>query len=68
MNETSDIGEHLARAGAQVAMEVPARLGAVCGANRKPRIPPLPAAGKAQAADEFAQHFALSEGGPLWFL
>jgi hypothetical protein len=47
-----DIGEHLARAGAQVAMEVPACLGAVCGTRRKPRILPLAAGGKAQAANE----------------
>jgi hypothetical protein len=38
-------------------MEVLACLGAVGGAAGEPRIPPLATKGKAQVADEFAQHF-----------
>jgi hypothetical protein len=56
MNE-GDIGEHMSGAGAQVAMEVPAHLGAVWGAGSKPRIAPLTDRGNAKAADEFAQRF-----------
>jgi hypothetical protein len=52
-----DISEHLAGARAQVAMEVLACLGAVGGAAGGQRILPLATGGKAQAADEFAQHF-----------
>jgi hypothetical protein len=46
------IGEHMAWARAQVAMEVPARLGAIRVAGSEPRTPPLAARKKAQAADE----------------
>jgi broad specificity phosphatase PhoE len=53
--EEQDIGEHMARA--QIAMEVPACLGARRSAESEPRTPPLVAGEKAQAADEFTQHF-----------
>jgi hypothetical protein len=49
-----DVGENVARPGAQVAVKVPACLGAVGGAGRKPGVSPFPARGEAQAAHELA--------------
>jgi hypothetical protein len=45
-----DVGENMARPGAQVAVKVPACLGAVGGAGRKPGVSPFSASGDAQAA------------------
>jgi hypothetical protein len=53
MNE-GDISEHMAWARAQIAVEGPARLGAVRGAERA-QIPPFAAGGKAQAADDWSK-------------
>jgi hypothetical protein len=49
--------ENVARPGAQVAVKVPACLGAVGGAGNKPGVSPFSARGEAQAAHEFAQNF-----------
>jgi hypothetical protein len=51
------VGENVARPGAQVAVKVPACLGAVGGAGRKPGVSPYSARGEAQAAHEFALNF-----------
>jgi hypothetical protein len=51
-----DVPEYVARARAQVAMEVPAGLGAVEGVGGKPRVSPLSVGGEAQAANKFSEH------------
>jgi hypothetical protein len=55
--DEQDIREHMAWAGAQVAMEVPTCLRAVQGSGSEPRISPLTAGGKAKAANEASQQF-----------
>jgi hypothetical protein len=52
-----DVGEKVARPGAQVAVNVPACLETVDGAERRPGVSPISARGEAQAAHEFAQDF-----------
>jgi hypothetical protein len=52
-----DVGKNVARPGAQVAMKVPACLGAVGGAGRKLGVSPFSARGEAQAAHELTQNF-----------
>jgi hypothetical protein len=50
-----DVGENVARPGAQVAVKVPACLRAVAG--HKPIVSPFSARGEAQAAHELVQNF-----------
>jgi hypothetical protein len=50
------IGENVARPGAQLAVKVPACLGAVGSAGRKPGVSLFSATGEAQAAHELAQN------------
>jgi hypothetical protein len=52
-----DVCENVARPGVQVAVKVPACLGVVGGAGRKPGVAPFSARGEAQAAHEFTQDF-----------
>jgi hypothetical protein len=51
-----DIHENVARPGAQVAVKVPARLGAFGGAGHEPGLPPFAAGREAHAAYEFSQN------------
>jgi hypothetical protein len=51
-----DFGENVAMPWGQDAVKVPACLGVVRGAGRKPGVPPFSARGEAQAAHEFAQN------------
>jgi hypothetical protein len=52
-----DVGKNVAGPRAQVAVKVPACLGAVGGARRKPGVSPFSTRGEAQAAHELAQNF-----------
>jgi hypothetical protein len=47
-----DVGENVARPGAQVAVKVPACLGAVGCAGRKPGVLPFSARGEAQVGSQ----------------
>jgi hypothetical protein len=49
-----EVGENVARPRAQVAVKVPACLGSVGGAGRKPGVSPFSTRGEAQAAHELA--------------
>jgi hypothetical protein len=55
--DEGDVGKNVAWPGAQVAVEMSGRLGAVGGARRKPGVSPFSARGEIQAAHELAQNF-----------
>jgi hypothetical protein len=52
-----DVGENMARPRAQIAVKVPACVGAVEGSGRKPGVAPFSTKGEAQAANGHVQNF-----------